>query len=218
MSLGDAPGKNPSDPATLDMLEEIVYHTILAGHVPEAWDIHNTRIGNFRNLGWRLGAYERGERICRAFAGGESPEAVAEFMIRQTDAVAEPHGKAVAGVGMAAGMETWVVVGVEQPSRNGKPNATVPDATANADAVGLPINENTHTNPPIDPSRGLPTPSTGPGLNAEHTISVNVRPAVIRWRANVHGSNHPRRRGIVPYGDIADRRSPGLSMGCPRLN
>ncbi len=70
VSLGDAPGENPSDPTTLDMLEEIVHHTLQSGHVSEAWDIYWNRIGKFDNLGWRLGAYERGERICRAFAGG----------------------------------------------------------------------------------------------------------------------------------------------------
>ncbi len=70
VSLGDAPGENPSDSATLDLLEEIVHHTIQSGHVSEAWDIYWNRIGAYGNLGWRLGAYERGERICRAFAGG----------------------------------------------------------------------------------------------------------------------------------------------------
>ncbi len=70
VSLGDAPGENPSDPVTLDLLEEIVHHTLHSGHVREAWDIYQNRIGNYQNLGWRLGAYERGERICRAFAGG----------------------------------------------------------------------------------------------------------------------------------------------------
>jgi len=75
-ALGDQPGgRYPSDPATLDVLEEIVHHTLQSGHVKEAWDIHQTRIGGGRNLLWRLGAYERGERICRAFAGGLSPEA-----------------------------------------------------------------------------------------------------------------------------------------------
>jgi tetratricopeptide (TPR) repeat protein len=76
VSLGDAPGRNPSDPATLDLLEEIVHHTLQSGHVREAWDFYWYRIGGARNLGWRLGVYERGERICRAFAGGQSPETV----------------------------------------------------------------------------------------------------------------------------------------------
>lgn len=79
VSLGEAPGENPSDPATLDLLEEIVHHTLQSGHVREAWDIYWNRIGEYRNLGWRLGAYERGERICRAFAGGQSPDAMAQF-------------------------------------------------------------------------------------------------------------------------------------------
>ncbi|MEE8525734.1 MAG: TIR domain-containing protein [Thermoanaerobaculia bacterium] len=74
VALGDRPGANPSDPATLDLLEEIVHHTLAAGHVEEAWDVYESRIGGYENLGWRLGAYERGERICRAFAGGRPPE------------------------------------------------------------------------------------------------------------------------------------------------
>ncbi|MCP4662119.1 MAG: hypothetical protein GY856_42495, partial [bacterium] len=73
-SLGGDPGRYPSDPATLDLLEEIVHHTLEAGHVNEAWDIYCDRIGGYKNLGWRLGAYERGERICRAFAGGRPSE------------------------------------------------------------------------------------------------------------------------------------------------
>ena len=75
-SLGGLPaeGTNPSDPATLDLLEEIVHHTLAAGQVKEAWRVYQDRIGGGRNLLWRLGAYERGERICRAFAGGRPPE------------------------------------------------------------------------------------------------------------------------------------------------
>ena len=73
-ALGDSPGENPSDPATLDLLEEIVHHTLQSGHVQEAWDVHQNRIGGARNLLWRLDAYDRGERLCRAFAGGQSAE------------------------------------------------------------------------------------------------------------------------------------------------
>jgi len=74
VSLRDRPGRNPSDPAILDLLEEIVYHTLAAGHVGVAYNIHRNRIGGYTNLGWRLGAYERGERICRAFLGGRPLE------------------------------------------------------------------------------------------------------------------------------------------------
>lgn len=76
VSLGGLPswGSNPSDPATLDLLEEIVYHALSAGHVQEAWDVYWHRIGGTRNLLLRLGAYERGERICRAFSAGQPPQ------------------------------------------------------------------------------------------------------------------------------------------------
>jgi hypothetical protein len=64
--LEGRPGSEmPSDPATLDLLEEILYHTLEAGHPEEAVFIYNHRLGAVRNLGRRLGLYERGERICR---------------------------------------------------------------------------------------------------------------------------------------------------------
>ncbi|MEO0407375.1 MAG: toll/interleukin-1 receptor domain-containing protein [Cyanobacteria bacterium P01_A01_bin.135] len=87
VSLGEAPGENPSDPATLDLLEEIVYHAIASGQVEEAWSIYWYKIGSYQNLGWRLGAYERGERICRAFGGGESPKAVAAVLSQEQQGV-----------------------------------------------------------------------------------------------------------------------------------
>ena len=90
VSLGDAPGENPSDPATLDLLEEIVYHAIASGRVQEAWDIYENRIGQYENLGWRLGAYERGERICRAFSGGQLPENVTALLRAPNQSELEP--------------------------------------------------------------------------------------------------------------------------------
>ncbi len=90
VSLGDSPGKNPSELATLDMLEEIVYHAIASGQASEAWNIYWNKIGGYRNLVWRLGAYERGERICRAFGGGQSPETVAALLREPHPSAPEP--------------------------------------------------------------------------------------------------------------------------------
>lgn len=74
--LGERPGEtNPSGSANLDLLEEIIYHALEAKLPQEAWRIYWDRIGGYKNLLWRLGAYERGDRICRAFASGRPPEA-----------------------------------------------------------------------------------------------------------------------------------------------
>jgi len=72
-SLGGRPGGNPSDLDTLDLLEEVVYHTIAAGYTQGAWEIYWYQIGGSTNLGRRLGAFDRGDRICRAFVAGQSP-------------------------------------------------------------------------------------------------------------------------------------------------
>ncbi|MEM9388679.1 MAG: TIR domain-containing protein [Pseudomonadota bacterium] len=67
-SLGDRPSESrPSDPQLLDLLEEIVYHTLSAGRVADAWKLYRQRMGGYENLLWRLGSAERGDRICRAF-------------------------------------------------------------------------------------------------------------------------------------------------------
>jgi tetratricopeptide (TPR) repeat protein len=58
-------GEVPSDPASLDLLEEIVYHTLEAGHPEDAVFHYTHRVGGYRNIGRRLAMYERGERICR---------------------------------------------------------------------------------------------------------------------------------------------------------
>lgn len=76
-SPGGLPGRgaNPSDARELDLLEEITYHTLEAGLADTAWEVYRYQLGGYENLGRRLGAYERGERICRAFAAGQSAEA-----------------------------------------------------------------------------------------------------------------------------------------------
>jgi tetratricopeptide (TPR) repeat protein len=73
-SLGGAPGRFAVDSVALDQLEEIVYHMLAAGRGESAWEIYRTRIGAYANLGHRLGAFERGQRICRMFAENRRPE------------------------------------------------------------------------------------------------------------------------------------------------
>jgi tetratricopeptide (TPR) repeat protein len=78
VSLEGLPGRDAhlSNPQTLDLLEEIVYHTLGGGRADTAWEMYLYLIGGYENLGRRLGAYERGERICRAFVDGQFADAV----------------------------------------------------------------------------------------------------------------------------------------------
>lgn len=66
VSLGDAPGQTPSDPVTLDLMEEIIYHALECGRASDAWSVFQ-RLGPLENLIHRLGNYERCARICRLF-------------------------------------------------------------------------------------------------------------------------------------------------------
>ena len=76
-SLGNAPGRYPSDPSTLDLLEEIVHHTLQTGHLREALDIYKNRIGELTNLGYKLSDFQRGLRLCEQISDAfESQEVI----------------------------------------------------------------------------------------------------------------------------------------------
>jgi hypothetical protein len=68
MSLVRRPGKRlPEDPATLDLVEEAIYHTLESGRAEEAVGLYNQVLGGLRHLGWKLGEMARGLRILRGF-------------------------------------------------------------------------------------------------------------------------------------------------------
>ncbi|RCJ17031.1 hypothetical protein A6S26_31675 [Nostoc sp. ATCC 43529] len=76
-SLGQRPGgSGVPDPSQLDLLEEIVYHTIQAGYLDEAHDlIYDTGI---EILGF-LGYFEQGKRIFSEFIEGKDQN---EFLLK----------------------------------------------------------------------------------------------------------------------------------------
>ena len=63
-------GSYPTDSLRLDLLTEIIYHSVRAKQYRAAWALYVKVVGGYANLGRRLGAYWRGERLCSTFAGG----------------------------------------------------------------------------------------------------------------------------------------------------
>jgi nucleoside phosphorylase/tetratricopeptide (TPR) repeat protein len=61
------------NPRVLDLVEEIIYHTVKCGEVEAAWDILWTRLGGYCFIGWSQAAYQRGFRLCRSFFTGRFP-------------------------------------------------------------------------------------------------------------------------------------------------
>jgi hypothetical protein len=53
----------PSDPVTLDMFEELIYHMLQSGRFDAACDLYFSILGGFTHVGMRLGDYARGVRI-----------------------------------------------------------------------------------------------------------------------------------------------------------
>jgi tetratricopeptide (TPR) repeat protein len=84
-TLRNQPGATNLDQGSVTLLEEIIHHTICAGHIAEAWDIYCNRIGGTRTLFWRLGAFEQGERICRAFVGSIPSRTSAPAALPESD-------------------------------------------------------------------------------------------------------------------------------------
>jgi hypothetical protein len=66
LTLGTRPGNRPIDKPTLDLLEEVVFHTLQNGNVDAAWNIYQNRMGGCHNLLAQLSDYERTERITGA--------------------------------------------------------------------------------------------------------------------------------------------------------
>jgi hypothetical protein len=68
VSLVERPGVFlPEDAATLDLVEEAIYHAVQAGRSEEAADLYWHTLGGVRHLGWKLGEMDRGRRILREF-------------------------------------------------------------------------------------------------------------------------------------------------------
>lgn len=74
-SLVSRPGlEKTSDPELLNLLEEIVYHSISAGRIEEAKEVYKDKLGGALHLGFELGEYARGLRILESFPNCPAPE------------------------------------------------------------------------------------------------------------------------------------------------
>src|SRR5262249_39327647 len=68
VSLVQRPGlRLPEDRASLDLVEEAIYHAAAAGASAEAVALYQEVLGGLRHLGWRLGEIARGLRILPGF-------------------------------------------------------------------------------------------------------------------------------------------------------
>jgi tetratricopeptide (TPR) repeat protein len=57
----------PHEVETLDILEELIYHTLESGHLAEAAETYRVRLGGYQHLAWNLGQYARCIRILTEF-------------------------------------------------------------------------------------------------------------------------------------------------------
>ncbi len=67
-TLGERPSLGaPVARATLDLFEEIIHHALESGQADVAWHVYKVRLGGYAYVGWYLGEYDRGQRICSEF-------------------------------------------------------------------------------------------------------------------------------------------------------
>ncbi|WP_162097956.1 MULTISPECIES: hypothetical protein [Streptomyces] len=67
-ALVTGPGVRPADhPETLDLLEELVHHSLAAGHIAEAEEVYRLRMGGYQHLAWQIGQYSRCVRVLEEF-------------------------------------------------------------------------------------------------------------------------------------------------------
>jgi hypothetical protein len=68
ITLARRPGKRlPDDAASLDLIEEAIYHAQQAGRREEAVALYRDGLGGLHHLAWKLGETARGLRILRSF-------------------------------------------------------------------------------------------------------------------------------------------------------
>jgi hypothetical protein len=58
----------PTDPASLDLVEEAIAHAVRAGQTEKALKLYTQVLGGHRHLAWKLGEMARGLRIVRRFS------------------------------------------------------------------------------------------------------------------------------------------------------
>jgi hypothetical protein len=81
VSLIDQPGlRTPQDTATLDLVEEAIYHSLQAGRTDEAQWLYREVLGGMRHLAWKLGETARGLRVLRGFTECPDRDALAWFL------------------------------------------------------------------------------------------------------------------------------------------
>jgi hypothetical protein len=81
ISLVQRPGKQlPEDSASLDLVEEAIYHAQQAGRPRDAAALYEHVLGGLRHLGWKLGEMARGLRILRQLSPCPDPWALAWFL------------------------------------------------------------------------------------------------------------------------------------------
>jgi hypothetical protein len=57
----------PENLETVDLLEELIYHTLKSNGIHEAEEIYRNRLGGFQHLAWNLGQFSRSIRILNEF-------------------------------------------------------------------------------------------------------------------------------------------------------
>jgi tetratricopeptide (TPR) repeat protein len=69
LSLAERPerSRERTDPAEIDAIGELIYHTLRSGDLPGAEGYYRDLVKGYEHLGWSLGAFDRGYRITRHF-------------------------------------------------------------------------------------------------------------------------------------------------------
>jgi hypothetical protein len=81
VSLVQQPGlRLPHDRATLDLIEEAIFHALQARRTHEAEWLYREVLGGMRHLAWKLGEMARGLRILRGFESCPDPTALVWFL------------------------------------------------------------------------------------------------------------------------------------------
>lgn len=67
------PMDRPSTAVEIELLVELIYHGVMAGHAPDAWEIYRSKLG-YKFLGWKRAEHPTGAKIVFTFLDQRAPE------------------------------------------------------------------------------------------------------------------------------------------------
>jgi hypothetical protein len=117
--VSGGPGVQPTTTEALDHIEETIGLCIDAGEMEAAFELYWYRLGSYRHLGWILGDYARGTRVCRRLVAATADEGKLDR--KRYDLLVTALGLFLSESGAIDESRRWSIANADPLRRRGQP-------------------------------------------------------------------------------------------------